>query len=128
MLSVSSFTHLRAIRPAGLNVPGTGVHPNMLEKLASLEGSLVTDAAELARPDARETLEKLGFTREQTTGAHESWKLGLAHPHGAGQRAVFRPDGSCQLVTFAEQWVQLTHVDAQGRRLGNGVERIPMMR
>ncbi len=128
MLSIVTTSNSTLPRPAGLDVPGTKVHPNMLEKLASLEGSLVKDAVELTSGDARETLAELGFTREQTSGDYESWKLGLAHPHGAGQRAVFRPDGSCQLVTFAEQWIQLTRLDAQGRRISNGVERIPMAR
>ncbi|GMU56801.1 MAG: hypothetical protein AMXMBFR33_59470 [Candidatus Xenobia bacterium] len=127
MLVVSSPIKASAAggRRGGLDVPGTGVHENMVEKLESLKDNLVLDATELTSPDARAHLAELGFRHEKTTSEQESYVLGRAHLYGAGQRALLGTDGSCQLVTFADKWVQLTRLDDQGRRLSNAVERLP---
>lgn len=106
---------------AGLPVQGSRVHPNMAAKLrqAGLQNFLL-DARDLKAANAEERLLARGFEKEDSGAL----VLGRGHLYGSGQRALLGEE-EVQLVTFAERWVQIIRIDAQGRVTHNSVEKLP---
>ncbi|MCA9792320.1 MAG: hypothetical protein KC910_11015 [Candidatus Eremiobacteraeota bacterium] len=120
---------VHAVRPTTqAPVKGCSVHPNMLDKLRKAglsDEQILIDARPLLGPEARQRLEGRGFAVE--TESDEQVTLGLGEPqlYLTGQRAVLKEDGAAELLTFAERWVQIIRVDAQGRVQHNSIQKLP---
>ncbi|MFH1619943.1 MAG: hypothetical protein ABIG11_08575 [bacterium] len=89
----------------------------------------LTDVRELIKPDAEETLLKLGFRLEPRTDGIKVYTLGNAQLYSNGQRAVFNKDGSVNLVSFSQPGggrpiVEVIKLDAAGN-ISNSVQMIP---
>lgn len=122
-----------AVRPTFRQQPpvpvkGMSVHPNMLDKLRAAGLSrcaVLIDARPLLQAGAQEQLAGRGFEVESQEDGRVI--MGLGHPqlYRAGQRAVLKDDGAAELYTFADVWVQIIRVDAEGRVEHNSIQKIP---
>lgn len=116
----------RSQQPAPIK--GCSVHPNMLDKLraAGLEDeSILIDARPLLAGDSEGALLERGFRKEPSDEHRAIMALGEPQLYRAGQRAVFKEQGDVELLTFADDFLQIIRVDAEGQVTHNSVQRIP---